>query len=402
MLTTSRDHFGNNIGLVMTGGGARGAYQAGVLKRIGQIKKLQGKSGPFKIIGGASAGAVNGAAVASGNHDFARCVEWVAKLWSDLENGDIYRTDLISLIPKSAKWLKDLSLGGILGGGNANSLLDSSPLHGFLSKYIKTDYIQENIDKGNLRSVCISTTNYSSGKNFLFIQAEPGHKMWTKSRRLAIAAKIEIDHICASAAIPIVFAPVKVKTEFGTDYFGDGCLRLHAPLSPVIRLGAERILAIGLRSEKSAAMNELTPLTPGMAKKDPPSPPLAQILGVSLNAIFLDHLDADVEHLFRLNQIISQGNLDFKGIQEPIKVVHPLVISPSFDLAKLAEEFGHKLPTAVRYFMSGLGTNEASSSDLVSYLLFDSEYTKALINMGFADADGRIDEIENFIFAETL
>jgi NTE family protein len=386
----------------MTGGGARGAYQAGVLKRIGQIKKLQGKSGPFKIIGGASAGAVNGAAIAAGNHDFARCVELVAKLWSDLENKDIYRTDLVSLIPKSISWLKDLSLGGMIGGGNAQSLLDATPLNGFLNKYIKTDYIQNNIDKGHLRSICISTTNYSSGKNILFIQAEPGHKMWTKSRRMAIAAKIEIEHICASAAIPIVFGPVKVETEFGADYFGDGCLRLHAPLSPVIRLGAERILAIGLRSEKSASMNEHTPLSPGMTRKEPTPPPLAQILGVTLNAIFLDHLDADVEHLFRLNQIISQSKLDFKGISEPIKIVHPLVISPSFDLGKLAAEFSHKLPTAVHYLMSGLGTDQASSSDLVSYLLFDSEYTKALINMGYADADGRIDEIENFIFAEEL
>jgi NTE family protein len=299
-------------------------------------------------------------------------VEWVAKLWAEIENNDIYRTDLVSLIPKSVSWLKDLSLGGMIGGGHAHSLLDSTPLQGFLAKYIKTEHIQQNIDQGNLRSVCISTTNYSSGKNFLFIQAEPGHKMWTKSRRVALAAKIEIEHVCASAAIPIVFAPVKVKTEFGTDYFGDGCLRLHAPLSPVIRLGAERILAIGLRSEKSAAMDENTPLTPGMAKKEPSPPPLAQILGVSLNAIFLDHLDADVEHLFRLNQIISQGHLDFRGIQEPIKIVNPLVISPSFDIGKLAEEFSHKLPTAVHYFMSGLGTNKASSSDLISYLLFDS------------------------------
>jgi len=386
----------------MTGGGARGAYQAGVLKRIGQIKRLQGMPGPFKIIGGASAGAVNGVAIASGNHDFARCVEWVSKLWSDLENKDVYRTDLFSLIPKAGRWMKDLSLGGAIGGGHAHSLLDASPLGKFLSQYIKPEYIQTNIDRGHLRSLCVSATNYSSGKNFLFIQAEPGHKMWTKSRRIALATKITIDHVCASAAIPVVFQPVKVVTEYGADYFGDGCLRLHAPLSPVIRLGAERILAIGLRSEKSAAMNENTPLTPGMARKIPKPPPLAQILGVSLNAIFLDHLDADVEHLFRLNQIISQGTFNVKGVQEPIRVVHPLVITPSYDLGKVAEEFSNKLPMAVRYFMSGLGTGEASSSDLISYLLFDSEYTKALINMGFADADDRIDEIENFIFAKEI
>ncbi|CAM6005647.1 unnamed protein product [Sphagnum balticum] len=181
--------------------------------------------------------------------------------------------------------------------------------------------------------------------------------MWQKSRRIALATKITIDHVCASSAIPVVFSPVRVTTDYGTDYFGDGCLRLHAPLSPVIRLGADRILAIGLRSEKAEKENAAKngPLTPGMGQKEPENPPLAQILGVTLNAIFLDHLDADVEHLFRLNQIISQARLNSAGISEPIRIIEPLVINPSYDLGRLAETFSHKMPAPIRYLMAGLG-----------------------------------------------
>lgn len=389
----------------MTGGGARGAYQAGVLKRISEIKQYKDKPGPFKIIAGASAGAVNGAAIATGIHDFSRGVEWLSQLWSNLENKDIYRTDVLSMVPKAGRWLKDLSFGGMVGGGRAHSLLDASPLKVLLAKYLKCEKIQENIDAGHLRSLCISATNYSSGKNFFFIQSEPGHKMWQKSRRVSIATNIIVDHICASAAIPVVFQPVKVTTEFGTDYFGDGCLRLHAPLSPVIRLGAERVLAIGLRSDRGDHHGQTSssgPLTPGMATTVPKMPPLAQILGVSLNAIFLDHLDADVEHLLRLNQIISQGWINVDAVSEPIRIIHPLIINPSYDLGKLAETYAHRMPATVRYFTAGLGTKEASSSDLISYLLFDSHYTKALINMGYADADDRIAEIEDFLLSEDL
>jgi NTE family protein len=390
------------IGLAMTGGGARGAYQAGVLKRIGQIKSFQNKPGPFKVIGGASAGAVNGTAVATGNHDFSRCTEWVAQLWADLRNQDVYRSDVFSLVPKAGRWIKDFSLGAVIGGGRAHSLLDSTPLGGFLARYLRCDKIQENINKGNLKALCISATNYKSGKNYFFIHGDPAYKMWNKTRRVAIATPITIAHVCASAAIPVIFKPVQITTSEGTDYYGDGCLRLHAPLSPVIRLGATRILAIGLRSE-SNGKSPPSGISTSNTKKVIPQPTLAQVIGVSLNAIFLDHLDADVEHLVRLNQIITSSGLaenTLDGISEPIKIVEPLTISPSYDLAKVAEGFSHKLPTAVRYFMSGLGTKEASSSDLISYLNFDSEYTKALINMGYADADDRIGEIEDFLCRE--
>ena len=395
MAATEKEDPFDRLGLAMTGGGARGAYQAGVLKRIGEIKLLEDQPGPFRIIGGASAGALNGSAVAVGNHDFRRCTKWMAQLWASLRTQDVYRSDLGSLVPKAGRWIRDLSLGAIFGGGHAHALLDASPLPNFLRQHINCNVIQDNINRGNLKALSVAATNYNNGKTFFFIQAHEQQKYWIKSRRVAVKTKIQIEHICASAAIPIVFQPVKVDTEYGTHYFGDGCLRLATPLSPVIRLGAERILAIGVRAANAP---EVKP-TSSQPVGEPP--PLAQILGVTLNAIFLDLLDADVEHLERLNEIVLSGKLNLKKmaeINEPIRTVTPLVVAPSQDLGNMAGDYSHKLPAPVRYLMAGLGTRMTTSADLVSYLLFDTDYTKALIDLGYKDASEKIDEIESFIF----
>ena len=230
----------NALGLVMTGGGARGAYQAGVLKRIGEIKRVQTHGNPFPIIGGSSAGAINGAALAAGSDDFALATKVLAQVWSDLRPSDIFRCDVLSQARNSLTWILDLSFGGILGGGNARSLLDATPLRHFLSAHLHCDRIQDNIKRGHLYALAISATNYNSGKSYLFIQGMKGHPMWNRSRRVTLATKITVDHVCASAAIPLVFQPVRLKTARGTAFFGDGCVRLQQPLSPIIRLGARR------------------------------------------------------------------------------------------------------------------------------------------------------------------
>src|SRR5689334_17905066 len=239
----------NALGLVMTGGGARGAYQAGVLKRIGEIKRVQTRGNPFPIIGGSSAGAINGSALAAGSHDLSAATRVIAQLWSELKPSDVFRCDLLSQAHNSLTWILDLSFGGFLGGGNARSLLDATPLRHFLSVHLDCDRIQGNIKHGHLYALAISATNYNSGKSYLFLQGKKGHPMWNRSRRVTLATKITVDHVFASAAIPLVFQPVKLKTPKGTAFFGDGCVRLQQPLSPVIRLGAERIVAIGVRCE---------------------------------------------------------------------------------------------------------------------------------------------------------
>jgi len=214
--------------------------------------------------------------------------------------------------------------------------------------------------------------------------------------------QMTLDHICASAAIPIVFPPVRLMCEGRPLWFGDGGLRLVNPLSPAIRLGASRVFAVGVRSQSAAASLSRAEQLQG-AESEPSvlRPPLAQICGVFLNAIFLDHLDADIDHLRRMNELIAAYGGEIAasaaGVQEPMRMVAPLVVSPSHDLAIVAKAMSNRMPSVVRYILDGLGTPDAQSADLMSYLLFDRAYTRALVDIGYQDAGARIDEIEAFV-----
>jgi NTE family protein len=382
----------NALGLVMTGGGARGAYQAGVLKRIGEIKQVQAHGNPFPIVGGSSAGAINGAAVAVGSDDFALATKILARVWGDLKPSDVFHCDLLSQTRNSLTWILDLSFGGVLGGGNARSLLDATPLRGFLQAHLDCDRIQDNIRRKYLYALAISATNYNSGKSYLFIQGMKGHPMWNRSRRVTLATKITVEHICASAAIPLVFQPVRLKTARGTAFFGDGCLRLQQPLSPIIRLGAERVFAIGVRCENLEHQEETG---------DDRDPSLAQVAGVLFNVMFLDHLATDIEHLERLNQLLGNGQMRQSGTvgMEKMRPLRSLVVAPSVDLAQLAHEHQRDMPYLIQYFVNSLGRDSVSCSDLMSYLLFTSKYTRALIDIGYNDASKQIDEIESFLYS---
>jgi NTE family protein len=381
----------NALGLVMTGGGARGAYQAGVLKRIGEIKSVQAHGNPFPIIGGSSAGAVNGCGLAVGCDDFSLATRVLAKLWAELRPSDIFRCDAFSQARNSITWILDLSFGAVLGGGNARSLLDASPLRHFLNSHLDCDRIQSNIKRGHLYALAISATNYNSGKSYLFIQGVKGHPMWNRSRRVTLATKITTDHVCASAAIPLVFQPVRLKTARGTAFFGDGCLRLQQPLSPIIRLGAERVFGIGARGQSLEHQEETSSDT---------EPSLAQVMGVIFNVMFLDHLATDIEHLDRLNTLLREGQISQTGVEgcEKMRPLATFLITPSVDLSELARQHQKDMPYLIQYFVSGLGRDAASCSDLMSYLLFTPKYTRALIDIGYNDADRRADEIEDFIF----
>jgi len=376
----------------MTGGGARGAYQAGVLKRLGELKRIQTLGNPFHIIGGSSAGAINGAGLAMGCDDFSLATKVLAQLWSGLRPQDVFRCDVLSQARNSVTWILDLSFGAVLGGGNARSLLDATPLRHFLHGHLDCDRIQGNIKRGHLYALTISATNYNSGKSYLFIQGAKGHPMWNRSRRVTLSTKITVDHICASAAIPLVFQPVKLKTPSGTAFFGDGCIRLQQPLSPVIRLGASKIFAIGVRG------NDLEHQEEASGNKDPS---LAQILGVLFNVMFLDHLATDIEHLQRLNQMLDLGVLDQSKVAEceKIRPLSPLLVTPSVNLTDLAEQHQRDLPYLIQYFVNGLGKDAAACADLMSYLLFTPGYTRDLIEVGYRDANERIDEIEDFLFS---
>ncbi|MBI2712484.1 MAG: patatin-like phospholipase family protein [Bdellovibrio sp.] len=387
-------------GLVLTAGGARGAYQAGVLKRLGELPALHSKPCPFQIITGASAGALNGSFLATGTDDFSGTTKRIASLWSNLNVENVFKTDPFSLSAGTGRWMKDLALGGIFGGGSAQSLLDFTPLRNYIKNEIQVDKIQAGIQKGHLYAVAISATNYFSGKSYTFIQGQPNHPLWTKSRRIALSTELTVEHIWASCAIPIIFQPVLVETPDGAFYFGDGGLRLVAPFSPAIRLGASKIFAIGIRCQKTAEQRSTHELIDSAGKKPKMrKPPLAQIFGVALNSIFLDHLDSDLDHLRRMNELmisLHQTSAELKG-SEPMRVVQPFALNPSVDLATVADTFSHKMPKMIRYLMEGLGSSKAQSADLLSYLLFDSSYTQALIDIGYQDAGKVANELESFL-----
>jgi len=400
--------FRRMTGLVLTAGGARGAYQAGVLKRIGEIPALRGRPSPFPIVAGASAGAINGAAVAGYSANFHEGSQLLAQLWGQLGAKQVYRSDLLSLGRNALRLLLDVALGPLFGAGRVQSFVDTAPLRAFLCAHLPMDGIAESIRSGHLYALAITATGYHSGKAFTFIQGKPGHPLWNKSRRVALPVALGVEHIYASAAIPLVFPPAPIVVAGATAYFGDGALRLVTPLSPAIRLGAERVLAIGVRNQRAADDLLRTELASDAdvveAQARLRSPPLAQVCGVFMNAIFLDHLDADVDHLRRMNELVAGSQSSAAGkaavpsrISEPMRIVEPLIVSPSEDLAMIARSLQHRMPRAVRYLMEALGTPDAQSADLTSYLLFDSKFTQALIDIGYRDAAQRIDEIEQFL-----
>jgi len=384
----------NALGLVMTGGGARGAYPAGVLKRIGELPRVREFGNPFPIIGGSSAGAVNGCGVAVGCDEFSIVTKILAKMWGELRPSDIFRCDAFAQARNSITWILDLSFGAVLGGGNARSLLDATPMREFLRAHLDTSRIQDNIRRGYLYALAISATNYNSGKSYLFIQGMKGHAMWNRSRRVTLSTKITTDHICASAAIPLVFQPIKLRTAKGSAFFGDGCIRLQQPLSPIIRLGAERVFGIGVRGETRERVEE--------AESDS-EPSLAQVMGVFFNVMFLDHLATDVEHLDRLNRLLREGQISQSGTN-PVERMRPLatmLVTPSADLTEVARQHQKDMPYLIQYFVNGLGRDAVACADLMSYLLFTPKYTRALIDIGYTDATKRIDEIEEFLFSTT-
>lgn len=391
------------VGLVLTAGGARGAYQAGVLKRVGELPAFRHGPSPFAIVTGASAGAINGSLIAAMSGDFRQATNVLDRLWSRLRVDDVFRADALSLGRNAIRLGLEMLLGGFFGGGKVPSLFDASPLHALLRRSLPLDGIAGAIDRGHLYAVAITATSYHSGRSFTFIQGRPGHPTWQKSRRVTLPVTLTADHICASAAIPIVFQPLPLRSELGTLWLGDGAMRLVTPFSPAIRLGASRVFAIGIRSRRAAeALSNAEMPSDGT---DPclACPPLSQICGVMLNAIFLDHLDTDLDHLLRMNELIQgpgeaeASTIAGKAVSEPIRVVTPLVVSPSEDLAIVARTLAHRMPRLVRHLMDGLGVPDAQSADLMSYLLFDGEYTRALVDIGYCDAAARIDEIEAFL-----
>lgn len=369
--------------LALSGGGARGAYQAGVLNATSEIASRLGQKRPFEIYTGASAGAINASFLASQTDNFLHATENLANLWSTLDAHQVFRSDALSLGKIGFKWMRDLPLGGLTGFSPGPSLLDTSPLRELLQNNLDFPKIQSNIQNGTLRALAVTAVDYQTSMAATFIQGPDDLPMWTRARRYSERATIHTDHIMASAAIPLLFPPVEVDGR----HYGDGCLRNHAPLSPAIHLGAEKILVVGVRRQTDFEAPKRMVTTP--------PPTLGRVINTLLNAVLLDGIEMDVDRLIKINEFMSKvperlhGPLNFRKIDF-------VWIHPSIDIGQLAYDHAHKLPPFIRYLLRGLGPSE-DSKEIISYLLFDQTFCQKLMEAGYEDGMKKKEEIEQLL-----
>jgi len=383
-------------GLVLSGGGARAAYQVGVLRAIARLRRGTAASprrSPFGVICGTSAGAINAAALACSADQFDAGVEAIAQMWHDIHAEQVYRADSLGVIRSGAQWLTMLSIGWLLARwrkARPRSLLDNAPLAGLLAQAVPLQRLPRLLAGRHLQALALTASNYSSGEHVTFYQSAAPVAPWQRSQRIAAPAELGIGHLLASSAIPFVFPAAELAIGGQPEWFGDGSMRQTAPLSPAIHLGAQRLLVIG-----AGRMHEPA----GQRALNTGYPSLAQIAGHSLSSIFLDALTADVERLQRINRTLALLS-DEARVATPLRPIEALVIAPSQRLDDIAARHVDELPTAVRALLRGVGVSGsgrgAQGAALASYLLFESGYTRELMALGELDVAARRNEVLSF------
>jgi NTE family protein len=370
-------------GLVLTGGGARAAYQVGVVKAVRDILGNPVKN-PFPILCGTSAGAINAATLAVCADNFTRGVGNLLEVWENMHCAHIYRTDAWSIMKSGARWLAAMML---ISRHNPVSLLDNAPLRAMLERNLDFERIQLHIEAGALYAVCVTASGYTSGQSVSFFQGGSGLEGWERNQRIGAAVNIKLDYLLASAALPFIFPAVKVHREF----FGDGSMRQIAPVSPALHLGADRVLIVGTGRQS----------TDDARARSNTYPSFAQIAGHALNSIFLDSLMVDIERLERINRtvrLIPPEQLAESNVQ--LRSVKVLFITPSQPIERIAARFIHELPSTVRFVLRPTGALNRSGSNLASYLLFEEPFCRALIDLGYKDTIAREKEVREFFGLE--
>lgn len=370
-------------GLILAGGGARAAYQVGVLKAIAEMLPRDSPN-PFPILCGTSAGAINATTLAIYATHFHEGVRRLVYVWRNFKVEQVYRADVLGVMATGLRWFGTMVLGG-LGHGNPSALLDRAPLRRLLYRTLPFARIQDSIDAGALHALSVTASGYTSGQSVSFFQGVSSLTPWQRVRRIGSEANITLNHLMASSAIPFLFEAVKINREF----FGDGSMRQGAPISPALHLGADRVLVVGVRHAAESLPERSAP-------EDYPS--RAQIAGHVLNSIFLDSLDTDLERLERINKTISLiPESVLRKNHVGLRKVEVLVVAPSEDLEKIAARYAHHLPRSIRFLLRGLGVFNSHGSALVSYLLFEKPFCRELINLGYKDAMHRKEEILRFL-----
>lgn len=372
--------------LILSGGGARAAYQVGVLSAVNELLPSTTHN-PFPIICGTSAGAINALALATHTGHFYEAVEDLNNLWRELKTERVFKTSWGDLIGGGSRLAMSLFNEGI-GKNKSIALLDNEPLREFLGEYIDFSQLREGIKAGDLKAICVTAMNYSSGESVSFFEGDESVEEWRRYRRTGVAAKLSLDHLMASAAIPGIFPAAKV----GADFYADGALRQVAPISPALHLGADKVFVIGVSGNRNPVH---------WAKRTVPakhSPSIAQVFGHLFNSAFIDSLEGDLEHLERVNELLRLIPEDVRREHDiQLKPVETMVISPSKELDKMAGRKIRHMPKSVRVFLrSAGGTTKGGGAATSSYLLFEKPYIDELIELGYKDAMWERDKIQAF------
>lgn len=379
-------------GLVLTGGGARAAYQAGVLQGVSSILCEAGwhpTQNPYDIICGTSAGAINATALACHADDFAEGLQKILHVWEHITVDQVYRADSLAVLRSGAKWLSLLSFGWLLRKWRANppnSLLDNTPLVTSLNRMLDFPRLDAALRHGALHAIAVTASSYTAGQHMTFFQTEAEVEPWIRTQRIAVRSQIGVEHLLASSAIPLIFPATPIYCQGRREYFGDGSMRQLAPISPAIHLGADRVLVVG-----AGRMKEEQPVLPGRAQY----PSLAQIAGHAMSSIFLDSLAVDIERMNRINLTLSMLT-DEQKTRTALRPIEMLIIAPSERLDELAIRHTSSLPTSIRMLLSGIGATEVRGAALASYLLFEASYTASLVRLGLKDALARKADVLKF------
>ena len=377
----------DNLGLILSGGGSRAAYQVGVLAAISELTP-QTTPNLFPIISGTSAGAINAVALATHAGNLHAAVDSMLDVWAGFRSHHVMRTDWPGLLGQAWRWSRTNLLGR--GGDMTTALLDNRPLRELLDQQMRFGCIEDALQSGQLRAISVSAFDYISAQSVYFYQSRSRITPWRRHRRVGVQTRLGLDHLMASAAIPLLFPPVLINRS----WYGDGAVRQQSPLSPALHLGASKVLVIGVTHRHATG-----PVAgqPGPVIKTPSPPSLAQLGGHLLHSTFIDNLETDLEQLERMNHLARYQPLGMRDHKNGIRQVDVLVISPSEPLDVIAARHRDALPAGLRMFLRGSGATRRSGSELLSYLLFEAEYCNELIALGRRDALAQADELRRFL-----